>query len=210
MVNGYASTSIDWSADGTRIFFQDAGGTFTINLDGSNRVNLLNSQFVGYSPTWSPDGSRIAFVRSPYSHGYYREIFTINASGGSAVQLTNALPYSESVSPDWSPDGGQIVFSDAADLLSNADSISVINSDGGSYQQILTSNGDTINYEPKWSSDQTKIVFYRNSYNNRAYQIWVMNKDGSGLTQLTYASTNNFHPNWQPLSPKSRKRIRFF
>jgi len=193
--------SIGWSPDGARLVFQDAGSIFTVNLDGSNRVNLTNSQFASYAPTWSPDGSRIAFVRSLSSHGYYPEIFTMDAStGGSFVQITNSLPYTESISPDWSPDGGQIIFSDAADSLSNTDSISLINPDGRNYRQILT-GGDTVNHAPKWSPDGTKTVFHRSGFSNPSYQIWAINRDGTGLTQLTTSSQNNFHPDWQPLAP---------
>src|SRR5205807_6764506 len=63
------------------------------------------------------------------------------------------------------------------------------------------------NNMPKWSPDGTKIVLYRNTYcdirdcTNSISQIWSINKDGSGLAQLTNTSPNNFHPAWQPLAP---------
>jgi TolB protein len=129
----------DWSPDGSRIAytgdecFTDApqGGpcVFVMNADGSGKVNLTpeekraecdnGSQAPGYShahhssdPSWSPDGSRIAFT------GYYDlcmtslgggEIWTMNPDGSGKTNVTKdvALPDAQ---PAFSPDGSTIVF----------------------------------------------------------------------------------------------------
>ena len=65
-----------WSPDGNKIAFNDFGPAlsqwypktdslstattiYTVNLDGGSRIKITN----GLKPSWSPDGSRIAFVR---------------------------------------------------------------------------------------------------------------------------------------------------
>ncbi|QIP11856.1 S9 family peptidase [Spirosoma aureum] len=57
-------------------------------------------------PTWSPDGQRIAFVRTVKGKG---QIFIMSLNGGEAWQLTNST-YGAS-NPIWSPDGKRIAFS---------------------------------------------------------------------------------------------------
>ena len=184
---------MSWSPDGTRIAFEENRNIFTINADGSNRVNLTNGQNSNYGPSWSPDGSRIAFARF---RNYASSIHTMNADGSDVRQIT---PYCQSyfcsvISPDWSPDGGRIAFK--SDGKDDPSGILLVNPDGTNLQI------NPWGIAPKWSPDGTKIVFYIGGYSNIPSQIWVMNRNGSGLTQLTNAFPNNFNPDWQPLTPE--------
>jgi len=201
----YERFAMSWSPDGEKLAFQDGTDIYTINIDGTGRANLTNGQFINYEPTWSPDGLRIAFSRSLFSHGSYPEIFTMKADGTDVRQNTDSEDYCESRSPDWSRAGDRIVFADCVNI--DPYSISVVNPDGTDLQRILPYANSPVNNMPKWSPDGQKIVFYRNSYcnpvcTNSISQIWAMNKDGSGLIQLTNATPNNFHPDWQPLAVK--------
>ena len=63
-----------------------------MNHDGSGRTMLTNS---GYSPSWSPDSSAIAF----YS-GTDAVIYVINADGTGKTQLTTG---GRDFNPSWSP-----------------------------------------------------------------------------------------------------------
>lgn len=67
---------------------------FVMNEDGSGQTNLTNSTTLEHSPMWSPDGTKILFVRSD-------DIFVMNAdgSGQTNLTLTTTLEYS----PMWSP-----------------------------------------------------------------------------------------------------------
>jgi Tol biopolymer transport system component len=186
----YERFGMSWSPDGMKIAFQDSTDIFTINIGGTERVNLTRGQFINYEPSWSPDGSRIAFARSTYSHGFYPQIYTMDVNGGNVIRITYCVVYCENRSPDWSPDGGLIAI---ADNEEDDAYTSLVNPDGTMVQQI------TFGLKPKWSPDGTKIVFYESGYFDLVSQIWVMNRDGSGLTQLTTRSPNNFHPDWQPL-----------
>ncbi len=185
---------ISWSPDGGKIAFQDSTDIFTINLDGSNRINLTNGQFINYEPSWSPDGSRIAFARSIFSHGFYPDVYVMNVDGSNVTRITDAPDYGESRFPDWSPDGQRITLGLSADIL-DPPSLALIDPDGTNIQFLQF---PWYRNKPKWSPDGTKIVLYRNG-NDNISQIWTVNRDGGGSTQLTTASPNNFNPDWQPL-----------
>lgn len=195
-------SGISWSPDGKRISFQDLRDICTINVDGSNRMNLTNGQYSNYDPSWSPEGSKIAFAR--FLNIYTSSIHTMNVDGSDVRQITEYCQgYCGINSPDWSPDSGLIAFTYIGDSDTYINNIALVNPNGTNLQY------NPFGYAPKWSPDGTKIVFYETRYNDRVSQIWVMNRDGSGLTQLTNTSPNNFNPDWQPITGKSRKRIRF-
>jgi Tol biopolymer transport system component len=197
---------LSWSPDGTKIAFNDSTDIFTINdiftikIDGSNRVNLTNGSGYNYQPAWSPDGSSIAFTRN---EGLHSTIYKMNADGSNGIRIT----YCElcdnqggQSSPDWSFDGGQIVFRDFRDTDYLLNGISVVNSDGTELKRLVTG----IDYcdMPKWSPDGTKIIFSNTRmFGAPPFQIWVINRQGGGLFQITDASPNNSTPDWQPLHP---------
>ena len=49
---------------------------------------------------------------------------------------------------------------------------------------------------PSWSPDGTKIVFY--TWRDGNHEIYVMNADGSNLTNLTNNAAHDIHPSWSP------------
>ncbi len=88
------------SLEGRFVFQVASGGdVYVVDADGSNLTRLTR----GMDPTWSPDGSQIAFARwtSPWG------IYLINGDGSNERIL-----FSSNVarSPVWSPDGSQIAF----------------------------------------------------------------------------------------------------
>jgi dipeptidyl aminopeptidase/acylaminoacyl peptidase len=82
------------------------GNLWMLKTDGSQHQKLTSDERGEYSPRWSPDGNRIAFVRSTDEGA---EIYMYWMNTGKTAKLTQ-LPFSPS-SLTWSPDGGQIAFS---------------------------------------------------------------------------------------------------
>jgi len=83
-----------------------------MNSDGTNPRNLTNTSeplILERDPTWSPDGTRIAFDRYIWDTGE-TDIFVMGSDGSGKENITNT-PLGTLVSaPTWSPDGREIAF----------------------------------------------------------------------------------------------------
>ncbi len=102
------------------------------------------------SPSWSPDGQKIAFT-SERSGNY--DIWVMDADGGNKQQLTRHEGYDSDCY--WSPDGQKIAFSSGR---SDNGDIWVMDADG-SHKQRLTTN-EATDWHPSWSPDGKKLPLH--------------------------------------------------
>lgn len=185
-----------WSPDGGHIAFVDRingnSEVCAVNADGSGFANLSNDPSVDISPSWSPAGTRLAFVshRGEPSVG---QLYTMNADGTDPRTLTPRKGWEGD--PIWLPDSGKLVFvCDRADSPGNVLDICQINADGTGERRLLSNpNYDT---QPAVSPDGARIAFVALSDGNP--EIYVMNIDGSGLLRLTRDPADDLSPNWSP------------
>lgn len=173
---------------------------FTMNMDGSNIVNLTNSPQSERSPAWSPDGSKIAFTRTADDG---TNVYIMNADGSGIENLTISQG---GFSPAWSPDGSKIAFTS---YRAGKSDIYVMNADG-SNPILLTDRAGTFS-EPDWSPSGDEIVF--TGVNNTTgllienrTEIYVMKADGSDLEQIT----DFFHAVQSPAWSPDGARIAFY
>lgn len=173
------------AANGPITFVEHDGRTSsisTIEPDGSGRVKLLASDGLVTDLDWSSDGRRLVYG--------WGDLFVLDLQTEETTRLT---PNGFGVS--WSPDGSRVVF--AEDREGQNDAIVVTNA-GGTGATVLT-EASNLGWTD-WSPDGSRILFVGPgpAGAGQGWDIYVMNADGSGVTNLTNSDTVDLDPSWSP------------
>ena len=132
---------------------------------------------------------RIAFVSDRSDEQI--DIYLMNVDGTNIERLLTS-PASEWIL-SWSPDGRRIV----SDATFASISLILAMNDDGTYVFPLSIYGDE--QEPAWSPDGNKIAYTSWSEETESYEIFVMNVDGSNVTQITGDPGGDvWVPAWSP------------
>jgi TolB protein len=147
------------------------------DADGQNIRNAMNSGEPIISPSWSPDGKKVAYVsfedRKPVV--YVHELAT-----GRRIALSNQK--GNNSAPAWSPDGRKLAISLSKDGNTQ---IYGINADGTGLQRLT--RGNTIDTEPQYSADGRYIYFTSDRGGNpQIYRMSAEGEQAEGVRRVTY------------------------
>jgi Tol biopolymer transport system component len=187
---------------------------YAVDLDGTNLRNLTDdpSETTHHWPTFSPDGDKIAFLRTSGPNEALRsDIYVMNADGTDPTNLTKNLRgleilgvYSPDEWPAFSPSGEKVAFVGTTESGESPNSdIYVIGAHGTSLTNLTDSPEESENW-PTFSSDGQKVAFVRNTGYEKS-DIYVANIDGTDLTRLT----DNPGPEVQPAFIPGTKKVAF-
>ncbi len=175
----------------TRIaFVSKQGARYRLNIadwDGENVVSPLTSPEPIISPSWSPDGTRLAYVsfesRKPV-------VYVHTLATGQRTPVANFK--GSNSAPAWSPDGRKLAVALTRDGLSQ---VYLIDADGSGTPRRLTSSPG-IDTEPAFTPDGRSLFF--TSDRGGSPQIYRMPLDGAAPTRVTFGSSYNVSPRISP------------
>lgn len=158
---------------------------YEMKADGSGSVALTENDVDDDLPSWSPDGSEIAFTRRSASG---TDIYIVDAAGSGEVRLTKDGASSR---PAWAPDGKRIAFTRGGDIY-------VINVDGTGQKRLTSTKKPASSGAPAWSPDGRRIAYLSDRDRPETPALYVMASDGSHEVRLTHGSAGEGPPVWSP------------
>ena len=174
------------SPDGSTLVLDLQGTIWTLPAAGGAARALTDPVGDAHEPTWSPDGTRVAF--HAYWSGDY-DIWVMEADGADLRQLTNG-PFDDR-EPHWSPDGSRMAFS--SDRGGTYDIWEVDVASGRT--QRLT-DGPENEYGPAYAPDGRRLAY---AADGDEAGIWVR-PAGAGASRRTVELEDGeaFGPSWSP------------
>lgn len=178
---------------------------FVSNRDGHQEIYLLDigrnllynlTQHAAQddSPTWSPDGTQIAFWsnRNAQAGIYIMDVYS------GAVRRLPLSAGATATNLAWSPDGTRLAF---ANHFSNQDTIYIVDADcrencDNRVRRIV--NLDANDTAPTWSPDGRELAYVSNWAWSSSWQVFLVGADGGNARELTRAGMFSAWPTWSP------------
>jgi|GEM_PF-2996455 len=196
------------SPDGSKIAFtSNRSGNYDIFImslaGGTAKQQVTDTSAIDYAPHWSPDGKLIAYTRKseiddePF-------IWFKNLETNANIQV------GPGIRPKFSPDGNKVLFQRASQQGEKWFSLWTMDLNGGSRTQLVASD-EWGAIDANWSPDGKKIVFVSSKGASGRFvsevgsqrapttagnNLWVINSDGSSMTQLTTHPKDDIEPHW--------------
>jgi Tol biopolymer transport system component len=142
-----------FSPDGSEVVFAtQGGGIYTVDAAGGTPRLLRSIRHPVVNPTFSPDGTKIAYFEFQDLPGHTLRVMNADGTGDRVLldsQAVNCLRPVTTIRPMWSPDGTRIAFS-----CTRETGIQVVGADGSGLSTVIVNGKD-----PYWSPDWSRIAF---------------------------------------------------
>ncbi len=156
---GAAFDGVGWSPDGRWLVYSEGTAKpwsgdnryriFVMPTDGGRPIQLTHGPEEDLLPTWSPDGTKIAFLALAQDLGSPSSIDVMQANGSDVRTIVRGA--TDVFGLSWSPDGQWIVFGESRSFL-------LVRPDGTEEHTIYTCPLTCGIGAPTWSPDGTKIA----------------------------------------------------
>ena len=161
-----------------------------IGIDGTQSERLTKTTDFENYPSWSPDGERIAFLRTrgdPLSLANHAWLATMAADGSDQQTIVTGFDSLAMRPPAWSPDGTRLAF--AGDDGESGLSIYTVRTDGTDLRKLTrTISG------PSWSPDGERIAFAKADWGGIA--VYTIAADGTDARRVTAIREDVRAPSW--------------
>jgi Tol biopolymer transport system component len=170
----------------TRGGFGPTAEIWVMNSNGTGRRQVTFNQFPEIRVSWSPDGTRLSYRSTRDGNA---DIYTINIDGTGELRLTTDP--AEDAFADWSPDGTRVAFTSDR---SGTSAVYTMATDGSDVRRLTPDSLPAG--QPQWSPDMRLAFADGFCATCGESDIWVMNADGSGATQVTNTAENELPGGW--------------
>ena len=185
------------SVSKTQIVFTYGNDLWIVPREGGEARHLTSGVGQEVLPSFSPDGSTIAFT------GEYdgnRDVYTIPATGGVPRRVTYH-PAEEYVA-GWTPDGKSILFNSAGNSFMHfEDQLYTVPATGGFPTQLPIPIGEAASFSP----DGTHIAYvphpkwqsaWKRYHGGQTTPIWILNLKDSTVEKIPRENSNDDFPMW--------------
>ena len=183
---------------------------YQANADGSNIINLTNSDGYDAEGSYSSDGSKILFAsnREAYSRtltqaeqklfdddsSYFMDLFVMDADGSNVKQLTNSPGYDGG--PFFSPDNSEVVWR-RFNPDGNSAEIWTMDIDGGNQRQ-LTSDA-MVAWGPYYHPSGDYIIYSSNVLGHANFELFLIDAEGTNTpVRVTNTDGTDILPVFSP------------
>ena len=189
----------NWLKNSNAMIFNSQGHIYRYDLETGEETRIDSGECddCNNDHVVSPDESMIAVSNSAWAKGVPSRIYVLPIGGGEPRLVT---PNAPSYLHGWSPDGKEFAYCAFRNLDGvRSGDVYTIPFEGGEEKRMTV---EGFNDGPEYSPDGKHIWF--NSTRTGLMQVWRMNRDGSGQTQMTFTRRNNWFGH---ISPDGQKVV---